>query len=85
MLPCASVIARQSSSGLPFRAGDQNGDDVNAKLIFLFTEAITDPAKMLTLFDNAAYAGQDWVHLCTWDMLVSFPIQPNFHVVVKHR
>jgi len=47
----------------------QNGDDVNAKLIFLFTEAITDPAKMLTLFDNAAYAGQDWVHLCTWDML----------------
>jgi hypothetical protein len=48
----------------------QSGEDVNAKAVFLFTEAITDPAKMLSLFDNAAYAGQDWVHLCTWDMLV---------------
>eukprot|EP00193_Tetraselmis_chui_P004882 CAMPEP_0177754920 /NCGR_PEP_ID=MMETSP0491_2-20121128/2278_1 /TAXON_ID=63592 /ORGANISM="Tetraselmis chuii, Strain PLY429" /LENGTH=163 /DNA_ID=CAMNT_0019270359 /DNA_START=291 /DNA_END=783 /DNA_ORIENTATION=+ len=47
----------------------QSGEDVNAKAVFLFTEAITDPAKMLSLFDNAAYAGQDWVHLCTWDML----------------
>mmetsp|Transcript_47457 Transcript_47457/g.152032 ORF Transcript_47457/g.152032 Transcript_47457/m.152032 type:complete len:83 (-) Transcript_47457:87-335(-) len=24
---------------------------------------------MLSLFDSTAYAAQDWVHLCTWDML----------------
>ena len=48
----------------------QAGKDVNAELIFLFTDAITDPEKMLSLFNNSAYAAQDWVHLCTWDMLV---------------
>jgi hypothetical protein len=48
----------------------QTGKDVSAELVFLFTEAITDPEKMLSLFNNPAYAAQDWVHLCTWDMLV---------------
>eukprot|EP00951_Prasinocladus_malaysianus_P003924 scaffold27746_cov37-Prasinocladus_malaysianus.AAC.3 len=60
----------------------EKGDDVNAKAIFLFTEAIADPAKMLSLFDNAAYAAQDWVHLCTWDMLVrSTPHSPRPSIV----
>lgn len=47
----------------------ESGADVGAKAAFLFTEAIADPAKMQTLFDTSAYTAQDWVHLCTWDML----------------
>ena len=73
----------------------ERGEDVNAKLVFLFTEAIADPEKMLSLFDNSAYAAQDWVHLCTWDLLAGrwlwldglktgVPVRFAAHLVVSH-
>ncbi|KAK3278205.1 hypothetical protein CYMTET_13831 [Cymbomonas tetramitiformis] len=47
------------------------GEDLATKVQFLFTEAIADPDKMASMFvASPSYAAQDWVHLCTWDLIV---------------
>ncbi|KAG1664604.1 hypothetical protein FOA52_004479 [Chlamydomonas sp. UWO 241] len=46
-----------------------SAEDLGKKVVFLFTEAITDPVKMASL-STPAYSAQDWVHLLVWDWVV---------------